>query len=139
MISPDTQYEIAMLIEESMEELAHLLQNSSGASTMSRLFVPNVWWNKAGHITGSVSVWSSDDQAEDTIDGVVYISLSSDMVTIRVDVCRSSGSILNETFAESKTFTNNDDLLDIVRNYQAPVVEALALAMQEASRAHHTV
>lgn len=139
MISPDTQYEIAMLIEESMKELAHLLQNSPGVSAVSRRFVPNVWWNRAGHITGSVSVWSSDEEAEDTIDGVVYISLSSDMVIIRVDVCRSSGSILNETFAESKTFTNNDDLLDIVRNYQALVVEALSRAMQEASKAHHTV
>ena len=134
MTLSDLNSRIATQLEELIKEVVSSLQSSDKIAETAKRVIANVWKNNNGQITGSASVWTSNDLAEDALDGVVTTNLLPNSLSIQVDVCKSSGHIVKDLFKERISFETDDQLLEIIRNRQVLIRQLLISALEEALR-----
>lgn len=120
---------LAEIVGLHVREIADLLRVRFTQSGLTRRVSSATWRNEGGLIVGSVSIWSGENPAEDSIDGLLTIALTDEDVKMQVDVCRSTGALLCELFEHEGQFGTQGELIEIINASVQVVLPKLVSTM----------
>lgn len=129
MMEQNLYTQMAEIVRFHMQEMADLLRTRFVQVGAIHKVAASAWSNESGIIVGSISVWSGEDTAEDSIDGVLTVTLAEQDVKIQADVCQTDGVLLLGLFEQEEQFGTQDELTKLVKASIQTIMPELVSAM----------
>lgn len=129
MMEQNSYTQMAEIVRFHMQEMADLLRTRFVQVGAIHKVAASAWSNESGIIVGSISVWSGEDTAEDSIDGVLTVTLAEQDVKIQADVCQTDGVLLLGLFEQEEQFGTQDELTKLVKASIQTIMPELVSAM----------
>ncbi|MDR3576186.1 MAG: hypothetical protein P4L50_20145 [Anaerolineaceae bacterium] len=87
-------------------------------------------WINPRIITVYISLYLTGNISDDSIDSVIYVSVSESNISIRVDIAKSNGEIIEDIWYEEITFRDRNEIPAKVDDITKKASELLAMKLK---------